>query len=236
MVAILACGLRVGSGLSPPAILDPKPTVTVTPVSSGGASSGRLRESRSMTRRPAASSSRATSYVLGAVVPSGISSTAVARSPSTSSASVVGTIPAGSREMLSTSIATAPDIVTPGRAVANRRARSRGPCTNRCSWTSTRLWSPEKNRSKALRGTQSGPGRWDRWLGRTNSDSTSETTSMAIRMIGRARHTSPTPPGMNSSGTKATAEVRTANVNGTLIRRTPRIAAATPGVPRLRSF
>ena len=59
---------------------------------------------------------------------------------------------------------------------------------------------------------------------------------MAIMMIGRARHTSPTPPGMNSNGTKATTDVRTANVNGTLIRRTPRIAAVTPGVPRLRSY
>ena len=58
---------------------------------------------------------------------------------------------------------------------------------------------------------------------------------MAMMMIGRARHTSPTPPGMNSNGTKATAEVRTANVSGALIRRTPRMAAATPAVPRLRS-
>ena len=59
---------------------------------------------------------------------------------------------------------------------------------------------------------------------------------MAMMMIGRARHTSPTPPGMNSNGTKATTDVRTAKVRGTLIRRAPRIAAATPGVPRLRSY
>ena len=81
MVAMFAWGLRVGAGFSPPSSLDPCPTVTVTPVSSGGASSGRPRESRSMTRRPAASSSCATSYVFGAVVPSGISRTTVAEIP-----------------------------------------------------------------------------------------------------------------------------------------------------------
>ena len=162
MVAMLGCGFRVGSGLSPPSSLDPSPTVTVTPVSSGGASCGRPLESRSMTRWPAASSSRATSCVLAAVAPSGISRTAVAMSPSTSAARVVGTIPAGSREMLSTSSPTAPAIVTPGWSVANRRARSRGPCTNRFSSESTRPWSPAKNRSKALAGSHSGPCRWDR--------------------------------------------------------------------------
>ena len=58
---------------------------------------------------------------------------------------------------------------------------------------------------------------------------------MAMTMTGSADHTSPMPPGMNSSGTNAATEVRTANVNGTLIRCTPRIAATTPDVPRMRS-
>ena len=56
-----------------------------------------------------------------------------------------------------------------------------------------------------------------------------------MRMIGRAPHISPIPPGMKSNGTNAATDVRTAKVNGTTIRRVPRIAAATPGVPRLRS-
>ena len=227
----------MGSGFSPPpSSLGPCPMVTVTPVSSGGASSGRPRESRSMTRWPTASSSFATSYVLDAVAPSGMSRVAVAKSPSTAVVNVVGTTPAGIREILSTSIPTAPASVTSGWSVANRSARLRGPCTNLFSSSSTPPWIRVKNRSKAFVGTHPGPRRWDRWLGNTSSDSIREITNMAVMMTGSAIHISPIPPGMNSSGTKATTEVRTANVNGTLIRRVPRIAATTPGVPRLRSY
>ena len=61
----------------------------------------------------------ATSYVRSAVVPSGISRLAVAKSPSTTSANVVGTMPAGSSEMLRMSSPTAPAIVAAGWSVAN---------------------------------------------------------------------------------------------------------------------
>ena len=58
---------------------------------------------------------------------------------------------------------------------------------------------------------------------------------MAMIMIGSARQISPMPPGTKNTGVNATTDVSTANVSGILIRRAPRIAATTPGVPRSRS-
>ena len=158
MVAILASGFSVGSGLSPPPSTRGRcPTVTVTPDSRGGASGSRPSDRPSMTRWPAASSSCATACVCCAVVPSGISRVAVAKSPSTSAAKVVGTMPAGSRETVRMSSATAPETVTPRRSVANYIPRSRGPCTNLLSRESTRPWIRPTNRSTPVLGTQFGP-------------------------------------------------------------------------------
>ena len=54
-------------------------------------------------------------------------------------------------------------------------------------------------------------------------------------MMGSAPHTSPIPPGMYSNGVKAAIEVSTAKISGILICRVPRIAAASPDRPFLRS-
>ena len=56
-----------------------------------------------------------------------------------------------------------------------------------------------------------------------------------MTMIGSACHISPMPPGIKSSGIKAAMDVSTAKISGTLILCAPRIAAVTPGVPRMRS-
>jgi len=58
----------------------------------------------------------ATSKVRSAVVPSGIRSEAITKSPSMTSAKVVLTMPAGKRETLKMSVPTAPEIITIGRS------------------------------------------------------------------------------------------------------------------------
>ena len=56
-----------------------------------------------------------------------------------------------------------------------------------------------------------------------------------MTIVGSAFQICTTPPGMKSSGANAATVVSTAKISGTLMRRVPRIAAMTPGVPFIRS-
>ena len=68
-----------------------------------------------------------------------------------------------------------------------------------------------------------------------NNDSASEIRSIAIRITGTGAMISAMPPGRKINGANAATDVNTANVNGTLIRLAPRMAATTPGAPWPRS-
>ena len=72
-----------GAPLADPTPVNVPPRVMATPVSRGSAPSGRPAESRSTARRPASPSLCAALAVRALGVPSGISSLAVTKSPST---------------------------------------------------------------------------------------------------------------------------------------------------------
>ena len=72
-------------------------------------------------------------------VPSGISSVAVTRSPSTVGMKLTRMMPAGIIATQTIINPTPAAMMIPGRPVANRRLRSSGPSTNRLSPPSTRI-------------------------------------------------------------------------------------------------
>ena len=156
-------------------------------------------------------------------------------SDSTVSMKMTPTIPDASSAMDRMIVPSPAAITTTGWPVASRSPRSRGPSTNHRSPLSTPPCTAAKKRSTTLEGCRSGPGRCARWLGRISSDSTRETSSTEIRMIESGRIMAPMGPGSSRSGAKAPTVVRTAKIRGRLTRCTPRIAAATPGVPFCRS-
>ena len=144
-------------------------------------------------------------------------------------------IPAGIIATHTMIIPTPVAMTIPGRPVAKRRARSSGPSMNRLSPPSTRIRIRSMGRTLSRPARRPGRGRWDRWFGRTSNDSIREKTSTEITMIGICPMILPSELGMKKRGQKATPVVRTANTTGVVIRRVPRIDAATPRRPFSRS-